>query len=63
MMSQIAIIEMFIILGLVVSFILSTTSTELLNCIPKRIRNFLAIYGIWIIEVYLLTKIFTNLWN
>lgn len=62
-MSQVNVIELFIILGFVVSLILSTTSTESLNCIPKRIRNFLAIYGIWIIETYLLTKIITNLWT
>jgi len=62
-MSQVNGIEMFIILGFMFSLCVSTIPTELLNYIPKIIIKFLVIYGIWIIEMYLLTKIFTNLWN
>ena len=61
-MSQVNVIELFVILGLVVSVIVSTTSMEL-DYIPKRIIKFLLVYSTWIIEMYLLTKIFTNLWN
>lgn len=62
-MDRVNTIEAMTILGFAISFVFALLKLSLSSILPKRVSDFLIICGIWNIEVYLVTKFLTNLWN